>query len=486
MQVVLDQFAPDADQTVKGALVDMVSMVPSFKGYKAAPTATDPGYDALASACFGAVVTRKLDNTTRFIAGLATKLYEISGASWVDVTRAVGGAYGATIDIQWSFAQFGNVTLAANKADTLQYSESSNFANITSGPKAKLVETVNQFVFVADMNGPTFSSEDQWQCCAIGDYTDWTPDTATQCVSGRLTSAPGRITALKRLGDAIVAYKDRSMFVGSYVGAPEAWTFQEIPGSVGTPAQGSVVDIGSAHIFMGYDNFYIFDGSRPTPIGNPIKDWFLTRLYTDYTFRIKSVHDRKNSNVYFFYPSTSGAGTLDSCIVYNYRVNKWGVDNRTVEAVVDFVSAGITFASSFSTGNTFATVDAGLTYDSPLLVAGQPAPAYINTSHDVMLLTGAGDTWSFTTNDFGDDNAVSTLTRVKPRFLTAPTTATMVNYYRMVQGANASTGATTTYKAGTGAFDVLRASRWHKLQISGTGGCELGAIDVQFAGSGNE
>jgi hypothetical protein len=483
--IKIDQFAPDADNTVPGVVVDMTSMVPSLKGYKAAPTASDPNLDALASACFGAAVVRKLDNTTRFVAGLATKLYEISGSTWVDVSRAVGGNYGASADIRWDFTQFGNITLATNKADTVQYSASGAFANITGAPKAKLIETVNQFVMVADTDDTSFGdSPDRWWCCAQGDYTDWTPNTATQCVSGRLTSAPGRINALKRLGDGIVAYKDRSMYLASYVGAPEVWSFQEIPGDIGCMAQGGVVDIGAAHVFVGYDNFYLFDGSRPTPIGNLLKDWFFTDLYTDYAYRIRTVHDRQSSNVYFFYPSRSGGGALDACIVYNYRVGKWGVDDRTIEETVDYVSAGLTYDGAFAAAYTYATVEAGLTYDSPLLVAGQPAPAYINTSHDVMLLTGAGNAWSFTTNDFGDDNVCFLLKRVRPRFLTAPTSATMQNFYRMVQGGSLTTGETVSYSSTYGAFDVLRSARWHRLLISGTGGGELGALDVQMDDAG--
>lgn len=480
MLIKLDQFSPDSDETQQGVIVDMTSMVPTIKGYEAAPTASDPGFDALASESFGAAVVRKLDNTTRFIAGLATKLYEISASSWVDVS---GAAYNASADVRWTFAQFGNVTLAANKGDAMQQSSSGAFAAISGAPNAKLVETVNQFVIVADTNEATFGdSPDRWWCAAIGTYDDWTPNTATQCVSGRLTSAPGRITAMKRLGDGIVAYKDRAMFIGSYVGAPEAWTFQEMPGEIGCMAQGGIVNIGAAHVFVGYDNFYIFDGSRPTPIGNNLKDWFFGRLYTDYSFRIKTLHDRRNSNVYFFYPSNAGGGALDSTIVFNYRTNKWGVDDRTIEDVVDYVSAGLTYASSFATGNTFATVDATITFDSPLLTSGQPSPAYINGSHKVMLLTGTADEWSFKTNDFGDDNAVTLLSRVRPRFLTAPATASMLNEYGMVHGAAMTVGATTSYTAANGSFDVLRSARWHRLTVSGTGGGELGAIDVQMGG----
>lgn len=483
--IPIDQYAPDSDFTVPGVIVSCSALVPSVRGYKAAPAPTDPGYSALADTCLGAVVAKKLDATTRFIAGSGTKLYEFEAGSWIDRSRVSGGAYNATSDQRWSFAQFGNVTIATNKGDTLQASSSTAFADISGAPKAKLVETVGQFVFVADTNDVSFGdSPDRWWCSAIGDYTDWTPDVATQCVSGRLTSSPGRINAIKRLGDSIVAYKDRSMFIGSYVGAPEVWSFQEIPGQIGCMAAGGIADLGAAHIFVGYDQFWMFDGSRPTPIGNPIKETFYADIYPDFAYRIKTVHDRQNSNVYFFYPSRSGGGALDSALVYNYRIGKWGRDNRSIEQAIEFISTGLTFDSDFATTTTFADVDAGLTFESQLLVSGQPAPAYFDLNHKVQILTGAGGSWSLTTNDFGDDSSVTTVTRVKPRFLSAPTTCQMTNYYRMVMGESLTSGVTTTYSSGR--FDFIRSSRWHRFMLNGTGGGEISGLDVQATVNGNE
>jgi hypothetical protein len=487
MLVKLDQFAPDADFTVVGVAVEMSTLVPSLRGYKAAPTAVNAGLDALASECFGAAVMRKLDNSTRYIAGTATKLYESTGTTWTDVSRAVGGDYAAAGDTRWSFAQFGNVSLATNKADTLQYSLTGDFADVAGAPKAKLVETVNQFVFLADTDDASFGdSPNRWWCSAIGTYDDWTPDVDTQCVSGTLTSAPGRITAMKRLGDGIVFYKDRAMYIASYVGAPAVWDIQEIPGEIGCVSQAGIVNIGTAHVFVGYDNFYMFDGSRPVPIGNPLKDWWLSDLYVEYAYRIKTLHDRQASNVYFFYPSRGSAGTLDKCLVYNYRVNKWGVDDRTIQEVVDYVSAGLTFDSSFAAANTFGGMDTGITFDSPLLTAGSPVPAFIGTGNFTFTLTGAGGGWSITTNDFGSENEVLLLTKSRPRFLTAPTSATMTNYYRMVQGQALTTDVTTNYTVSNGSFDVLRAARWHRLQFVGLGGGEFGAIDVTTEVVGSE
>lgn len=483
MIIPVTQFAPDADRTQAGVVKSLTMMVPTSVGYKAAPTPTDPGFNALANEAFGAVVARKLDNSTRVIAGAAQYLYELSSGTWSDVS---GSTYGASADVRWCFTQFGDVTIAANKNNTIQSSSSGAFANITGAPKAKLVDTAGQFVIAADTNDVTFGdSPDRWWCCAAGDYTDWTPDITTLCVSGRLTSAPGRITALKRLGDGIVAYKDRAIFMGSYVGAPEVWNFQEIPGQIGCPSQAALVDIGSAHVFMGYDNFYLFDGSRPTPIGNDVKNWFLSNLYTSMAFRVQALHDRTRSLVYWFYPSKSGGGVLDSAIVYNYLNNKWGIADQSITCVLDFISSGLAMDSTFATGTTYSTyISTITTYDSPALVAGSPIPAYIDTSHKVQYLTGNGDTWGLTLGDIGDDANFTTLKRVRPRFLRKPTSATLQHRYMNNEGDDATTGTQVTLT--NGKFDILQSARWHSLEINGEGGCELNAIDVQLSGAGKE
>lgn len=476
-------FAPDADNTQSGVIVDCASLIPTFRGYKAAPSAVSVGASALSSACLGAAVLRKLDGSVRLIAGTSTALNELlPGNTWDDVSS---GTYNATSDHRWSFAQYGNVSLASNKQDTIQYIESgANFAAISGAPKAALIETVNQFVIAANTNDAGFGdSPDRWWCCAIGDYTDWTPDTATQCVSGRLTSTPGRIIALKRLGDAIVAYKERSIFIGSYVGAPEVWSFQEVPGQVGCVAQNAVVDIGAAHVFLGYDNFWMYDGSRPVAIGNPIKNWFFSRLYSAYAYRIQTVHDRTNANVYFFYPSSSGNGALNSCIIYNYRTQKWGVDDRSIEAGIEYVSGGETFSGTIA-GESYASVDSGIGYDSPLLVSGQPAPAVFDTSHSVYTLTGSGNNWNLSTNDYGSESDVAIVTRVTPRFLTKPTSSTLTNYYRMAMGDGLTSDTTSTLT--NGRFDFIRSARWHRFVIAGSGGGEITGIDIQATGGGLE
>lgn len=487
MNFTLIGYAPDVDQTQSGVIIDCESFVPTEKGMQGAPSAQDAGLDALASACYGAAALRKLDNSFRIIAGTTTKLYELSGTAWTDRTRSVGGDYSLGVDNFWRFAQYGDVTLAIAKTDTLQASVSTTFANVTGAPKASLVETVGRFVFVADTDEATYGdSPNRWWCSAINDYTDWTPSITTQSATNNLTSSPGRIYGLKRFGEQIVFYKERAMYIGTYVGAPVIWDVQEIPGDAGCNSQEAIVNIGTSdnpvHLFMGADDFWRFDGARPIPIGAPIRRTVYAELDYDYANKIKTLHDRVNSRVYFYYPVSGNSGVLTKCVVYHYRSNKWGRDDRTIEAALEYIAGGITWDTfPFSTWD---SIPSTIAWDSPFWTSGSIAPAVFNDSNELLTLDGIATNSSFTTNDFGDDDNFYLLQRVKPKWLTKPTSAMMTNYYKASEGDALVTGTVSTMNQSR--FDLLIASRWHRLQFDMVGDCVLNEVDAQYVQDGEE
>ena len=126
-------FSPDADPTVPGVIVECTNFIPYENGMKAAPTGTTPsGVPALASACRGAAVITKLDDTRRIFAGAQTLMYELLAGTWTDVGRV--GVYTGGTDTRWSFAQFGDSTLAANLTDTIQRSPGTGDSRAAAGP----------------------------------------------------------------------------------------------------------------------------------------------------------------------------------------------------------------------------------------------------------------------------------------------------------------------------------------------------------------
>ena len=219
--------------------------------------------------------------------------------------------------------------------------------------------------------------------------------------SSDLMDSPGDIRALRRLGNDVVAYKERSMYIGRYVGAPMVWTWIQIPGEIGTPSAESVVNIGTSHIFVGFEDIYLFDGSRPQPIGQKIKQWFFRSVNPSYRHKIVGSHDRARSLVRFHYPSLASTGDLDACLVYHYPTGRWGTEDMAIEAAVEYTSAGVTYDSL---GTTYSTWDSlpDIAYDSPFWTAESLVPAVVDANHNLMQLTGVASTASITTGDRGE------------------------------------------------------------------------------------
>ena len=484
-------YLPDVDPTETGVITDGNAFVPTLRGLKAAPSAVATTLEALPAACAGAASVLKLDNTQRFLAATSVRILEATSPT--DFTdRSEGGADYTTVLGRWRFAQSGNVTLAASKQNLLQESATDDFATVADSIKADIVETVGLFVMcfnTDDTDGVALSLGDRpnsWWCSAVADHTDWTPSLTTQCATGEFVSVPGRVTAGKRFGDQIVAYKERGLYLGTYRGPPEIWIWQEIPSDTGTWCQESVVNIGTPeqpkHFFVGRDNFYVFDGSRPQPVGDGIKQTFFQSLNTAEADKICTLLDRKNSLVYVFYP-TGSSTTLDACVVWDYQSRRWGVDNRSIEFAVEYVNAALTYGDLGTYYATYADITGG-PYGELFTSEANGTPAIFSTSHAVQTLTGTPTDSYLVTGDYGDDVNNVFLKRVKPTFTTKPTSAVLTCYHRGSLGDALSLGPSSSMSDSR--FDVRISNRWHRLKLEMVGDWEMNKIDAQYSEAGKE
>ena len=477
-------FAPDADPVTPGVITDCTNLIPYINGMEGAPAGSTPSdVPALASTCIGAAVVTDLTGVRRVLAGAATKLYELSGGAWADIGRAI--AYTSGTDSRWSFAQFGNSTLAANKSDAMQRSVGAGvaFADIAGAPKAQIVFSVGAQVMALNVNDGD-EKPDGWHCCALNDDTDWATSITTQAASGRLVSSPGAITAGGRLGEWAVAYKSKSLYVGRYVGAPSIWDWQLVAGGeAGCVGKDAWCDLGGVHFFVGDDNFWLFDGTRPTPIAdNQVRQWFFDNSSPQYRYRTQCVFDRQNNRVWVFFPSTSAA-TCNSALVYHVQTKQWGRSDRSIEAALNYIAAGLTYDTWDDAGATFDALPE-ISYDSQYWLSGGQALSAFDTSHQLQTFTGASVSSGFTTGDVGDDDAYSLLTGVRLRFAPGykPSAATMQTHHKATSGDSYTAGPSASLSDGR--FDVMVEDRWHKAAFTFTGPVRVTAGKPMLAVAG--
>ena len=476
-------YTPDLDPATPGAITDCVDILPTVKGMKGRPAPVNGGYAAFPSAVKGLAVLRILDGTRRVFAGTSSKLYELSGGVATDRSR--GGGYTLGAESRWSFGQFGNTTLAAAKDNVIQSSSPGfAFADISGAPQAKFIATASGFVMAANTTDATYGDQsDRWRCSGFQDATAWTPSIATQSNTGRIVDSPGPITGLKALGDGFVLFKERAMWMGVYVGGDVVWQWNQISNEIGVADNGLAIDTGTAILFLGHDDFYLFDGTRPVAIGSAVREWFYSRVNVAFSYRIQGAYDRVNACVWWCYPSRSSTdGSLDEALVYHVKSNKWGKCSLRVEALAEYRSAGITWDQLGTLYATWNDLPTNIAYDSPYWSAEAPVLAYIDTTHTLQTLTGDATTSSITTGNMGDDAMFSTVIDVRPRFTRAPTSSTADHLYDDDYGDIMTTGAKSTLADGK--YDFLWSSRWHRFRFNFVGNHEMIGFTPKIATDG--
>ena len=475
-------FSPDMESPTPGVIVDCSQFIPYETGMEAAPSLeTISGVPALADPCLGAVVATRLDGTRRVFAGTDDALYELLAGVWTDVSRA--SPYTGGPDTRWSFAQFGNTTIAANRSNVIQSSTSGDFADIAGAPSAEVVFSVGSFVMALNVNDGA-EKENGWHCCAAFDASDWTESTVTQSASGQLVSSPGQLTAGLRLGEYAIAYKARSIYLGQYVGPPAVWDWTLVAGGeAGCVGKDAVCDIDGSHFFVGPDNLWLFNGTRPQPFGDKqLRQWFFNNADGTNLYKTQCIYDRQQNRLWIFYPS-AGSDVLDSALVYHLKNGQWGRADRSIQALVNYIQPGFTYDDWDTVGATYDDLP-DIPYDSQYWLAGGAALSAFNTSNQLQTFTGIPGTSSFTTGDAGDDDGVTLLKRVRLRFANGqnPATANIQTFHKMSSGESPALGVTGAINDGK--FDVLRAARWHRCTITFTGRVRVTGIMPELGQAG--
>lgn len=475
MLIPVQSFAPDAAPEAPGIVKDCLGYIPTERGMKAAPTAQVRS-DALASACRGAAALTTLAGTTTTYAGTSSNLYSLSGSAWT----SVGSGYSLSASDNWYFTVFGNDVLAGNYSTGLQRLSGGSFSAISGAPKAEIIEAVGLFVFAFNTNDAGWGGyTDGWWCCAQADVTSWTPSIASQSARGRFLDAPGAVTAAKALGSQMVVYKAGAIYVGTYQGPPKIWDWQMAPGNAGAVGKFAVARVTingiPGLVSVGPDNLWLFDGSRPQPIGDgEVRRWFYSRLHPSYTSKTSIVNDPDRGLAYIMFANGSSDGRLNDCLVWSYKFGRWG-RGRDYAAThsFQFARSADTFGT-LGTGLTFGQLSAP-TFDQLGNKGGVPGPA-VSVADKMATLDGNAVNSYVETSMFGVDQQVSLVSRIRPRYSLPPLTSAI--RLKSADSLGEVPLATSAIPLLSNKFDVLREARWFGIYHESQGECEVSGLDV--------
>ena len=174
------------------------------------------------------------------------------------------------------------------------------------------------------------------------DYTNWVPSISS--TSGEVILADGtKIVGAKRSRNAINIWTDNSLWAMSFVGPPFIFNFSQLGTNCGLIAQHAAVDYDGRAVWMGYDNFYVFDG-QVRSLDCTVRRFIFDRLNMDQKDKIFCGINSEFKEIIWLYPSTDST-ECDSYVVWSPDENYWSYGD----------SIFTTFADKTVFGNTITT-----------------------------------------------------------------------------------------------------------------------------------
>ena len=251
---------------------------------------------------------------------------------------------------------------------------------------------VNEFGTTASPGGTYNPMTVRWS--NQEDYTNWVP--SINSTSGEVIIADGtKIVGARRSRNAINIWTDNALWSMTFVGPPFTFQFAQLGTNCGSIAQHAAVDYDGRTVWMGYDNFYTFDGQVKS-LDCTVRRYIFDRLNMSQKDKIFCGINSEFKEVIWLYPSTNST-ECDSYVVWSPDENYWSYGD----------SIFTTFADKTVFGNTITTG-----------VASAVNKLYNNEVQDMYTADGVAMSSFIESADFDIDsgNEIMFLNRVIPDF----------------------------------------------------------------------
>ena len=226
------------------------------------------------------------------------------------------------------------------------------------------------------------------------DITNWVPSLSSTAGETILTDGT-EIVGGVRSRNAINIWTDNSLWTMTFVGPPFTFQFQQLGSNCGLIAPHAAVDYDGISVWMGYDNFYVFDGQVKN-LDCTVRRFIFDRLNRDQKDKIFCGINSEFKEVIWLYPSTDSE-ECDSYVIWSPSENYWTYGS----------SIFTTFADKTVFGNTITT---GVTAGGNNLYNNEPAGVFTENGQPQSSFIESADF------DMADGNEIMFLSRVIPDF----------------------------------------------------------------------
>lgn len=195
---------------------------------------------------------------------------------------------------------FLDTAMFTNGVDLPIQSTGTNFSLMTlptNVTTVKWIKTFNAYTFIANVTDATGYQPSKLYWSDINSITSW--NSANQAFISKNDGQS--ITGMEVLGDHLVIFKDRSIWLGFFTGdADVPFQFQKTQSHVGCASGYSIQKTENALIFFSDDGVYLFDGNNSYKISDRV------------TATIQGYNQTKNSSMVSMYQKTKNRFYLSS------------------------------------------------------------------------------------------------------------------------------------------------------------------------------
>jgi len=270
---------------------------------------------------------QEVSGTSSMIAIAGSKIYYSTNASgtFTDITGAL--TITDSDEAHWNMITFNDQVGATNGTDVpikvsnaLAASEMTLPTNVTI---PKYIGAFNNYTFIGvpTLSGTLKHSRVYWS--NIDTLDTWTN---TDFNDIGLDDGAGAITGLKVLGDRLVIFKERAIYIALFTGdADIPFTFLKTPSDVGAISGQSIQEIKNGLMFLAQDGFYFFDGSNSIKMSDRITTTLETFSRSRFANAVSAYQREKNR--YWCSFTTSGSTEHNRVITWDSANNAFSVYN---------------------------------------------------------------------------------------------------------------------------------------------------------------
>lgn len=239
---------------------------------------------------------------------------------------------------QWSLDNWGDDVVANRNGSNIYYFESDastvpvRATSITTSPISvnSIVVSPNDRHLIAlgaNEYSPTATVSGTFNPMLVrwsdqDDRTNWVPSVSS--TSGEVVLTDGtRIVGAVRSRTAINIWTDNALWLMQFAGPPFTFKFTQAGTNCGMIAPHAAVDYNGITYWMGYDNFYKYDGAVRA-LDCTVKKYIFDRLNVKYKDKVFTGINSEFKEIIWLYASDeSGVTDCDSYVIFSPENNYW-------------------------------------------------------------------------------------------------------------------------------------------------------------------